>query len=229
MLRARHFCLLPFAFCPCVLAFCLLPSAACGGTVLDRIAVVVGTQVITETQIDLGIRVTALMQDDPLDFSAAAKHKEAERQIEQKLILKELEFSRFPRPTMSDVLPRLRAIIQRRFHDSEDEFRAALKKYGLTEEDFEKHVLWQITFLRFIDFRFRPGIQVTEAEIEEHFKTQILPLAQKANPGKPVTLEDYHDRIERVLRGRREDAELNTWLKETRARTRIEYREEVLQ
>ena len=219
MRRAIHSCLLP-------LTLGLVPCTA--GVVLDRIAVVVGTQVITESQLDLGIRLAALADGNPLDFSAATKRKEAERQVEQKLILKELEFSRFPRPSITEVLPRLRAVIQRRFHASEDEYRAALQKYGVSQEDFEKYLLWQITLLRFIDFRFRPGIQVSEAEIEEYFKTLVLPLARQSNPGKPVLLEDYHDRIERVLRGQRETTQLNAWLKEAKARTRIEYREEVL-
>ena len=65
-------------------------------------------------------------------------------------------------------------------------------------------------------------------EIEEYFKSRILPLAQKANPGTKITLEEYHDRIERILMARREEVEMQGWLAETRKRTKIDYRDEEL-
>ena len=85
-----------------------------------------------------------------------------------------------------------------------------------------------MTFFGFIDFRFRPSIQVTEADIEDYFNTRILPLAQKANPGKTISLSEYRERIERILMARRGEQEMQGWLADARKHTTIEYRDEEL-
>ena len=85
-----------------------------------------------------------------------------------------------------------------------------------------------MTFFSFVDFRFRPSVQVTELDIEEYFKSRILLLAQKANPGKTISIDEYRDRIERILMARRGETEMQGWLADARKRTNIEYRDETL-
>jgi peptidyl-prolyl cis-trans isomerase SurA len=212
---------------PILSALCLLAGAALA-VIVDRIVVTVGTQAITSSELELTVRLTAFLNQAPIDFSTENRRKTVERLIEQRIVLKELDFSRFPRPSMEEVEPRLRTIINLLFADDEAAYRAALEKYGITEDDLKRYLPWQSTFFGFIDFRFRPGIQVTDAEIEEYFKSRILPLAQKANPGKTIALDEYHDRIERILMARREEVEMQGWLAETRKRTKIDYRDEEL-
>jgi peptidyl-prolyl cis-trans isomerase SurA len=208
-------------------ALCLLAGASLA-VIIDRIVVTVGTQAITASELELTIRLTALLNQVPADFSAANRRKTIERLIEQRIVLKELDFSKFPRPSVQQVEPRLKSIIDLLFGGKQDAYRAALAKYGVSEEDLRHYLLWQMTFFGFIDFRFRPGIQVTEAEIEDYFKSRILPLAQKASPGKTIAIEEYHDRIERILMARREEVEMQGWLAEARKRTKIDYRDEHL-
>ena len=206
----------------------LLGGCVCAAEVIDRIAIVVGTQVITESELDLTIRLTALMNQKPAEFSAEVRRSTAQRLIAKKLIQKELDFSKFPRPAMAEVAPLEESFIKARYQGDRAGFLAALKEYGIAEDEFKDYRLWLLTFFRFLDFRFRPGIQVSDADVEEYFKTKILPLAQKANPGKPATVEEYHDRIERILLAQREDQQLEVWLAEQRKRTTIEYRDESL-
>jgi len=214
----------------CSAAFLLafLLAGAASAVIVDRILVTIGTQAITESELELFIRLTAFLNQSPPDFSADNRRKTVERLIEQKMVQKELDFSRYPRPEASEVDPRLANIVKLLFTGRDADYRAALEKYQLTEDDLKRYLLWQMTFFRFIDFRFRPGIQVTDAEIADYFKSTIQPLAQKANPDKTITLEEYHDRIERILMARREEVEMQGWLAETRKRTKIEYREEEL-
>ena len=219
---ARGFCLLTPIFC---LLLSALPAFA---VIVDRIIVTVGTQVLTESELELTVRLTAFLNQSPPDFSVENRRKTVERMIEQKLVLKELDFSRYPRPSIEEVTPRLASIVKLLLGGDEAKYRAALEKYEITEDDLKRYLLWQMTFFRFIDFRFRPGIQVTEEEIAEYFKSTIEPLAQKANPGQSVKLEEYHDRIERILMGRREEVEMQGWLADTRKRSKIEYRDEEL-
>jgi len=205
-----------------------LLAGAAFGVIVDRIAVTVGTQAITSSELDLTIRLTAFLNQGPLDFSAANRRKTVERLIEQRIVLKESDFSKFTKPSMKDVEPRLSSIVKLLFADNQAAYRAALEKYQITEDDLKRYLLWQMTFFRFIDFRFRPGIQVSESDIQDYFKSTILPLAQKANPGKTISIDEYHDRIERILMARREEVEMQDWLADTRKRTKIEYRDEEL-
>ena len=89
-----------------------------------------------------------------------------------------------------------------------------------------EHLLWQLRFLRFIDLRFRPGVQVTEEEAREYFRKTVEPVAAQAGPGAPPAFEKYRERIEEALTGQRVDQDLNRWLEASRRRTRVEYREE---
>src|SRR5689334_4252433 len=75
--------------------------------IIDRIAVSVGNRVITASDLDREIRVTAFLNGAKPDFSAANKRATAERMVEQKLIQRELENSRYPVPARTEVEPEL--------------------------------------------------------------------------------------------------------------------------
>src|SRR5438046_1912632 len=72
--------------------------AACRAEIIDRVAVVVGNSVITESEILREIRLTAFLNGEPLDFSPASKRKTAERLVEQRLIRIEADSSLYPPP-----------------------------------------------------------------------------------------------------------------------------------
>ena len=112
---------------------------------------------------------------------------------------------------------------------SDDDFRRALTEYGITEQDVKDELLWQLTLLRFIEVRFRPGVQATDQDIRDYFEKVVKPTAEAAHPGEPVTLDDYRDKIEETLTGQRADRELDNWLKETRKRTETVFHEELFQ
>jgi len=48
----------------------------------------------------------------------------------------------------------------------------------------------------------------------------------RSRPGETVNYEDVRDQIEQKLLGERVDKLLDAWLKETRSRTKIKFREE---
>lgn len=202
----------------------------CGAVIIDRIAVVVGNQVITESEMDQEIRLTAFLNNEPVKITPETKRQAADRLIEQKLVSRELVWSRYNVPSEAQVKPMLESLIKDRFHGSEAELRSALEKYGITEQDLKDYLLWRVTLLRFIDFRFRPGILVTDQEIQEYYNDTILPLEKAAHPGRQVpTLEDMRGRIEQVLTERRIDQQLDDWLKRARERAAIEFREGAFQ
>jgi hypothetical protein len=206
----------------------LLLSVIAGAEIIDRIAVSVGSQVITASDIDREIRVGALLDGKPPDFSAAARRAAAGRMVEQRLIRRELEISRYPVPSLSGADPVLDKIKQERY-STDAAWRQALSQQGVSEQDVIDERLWQSTLSYFIGSRFRSGVQVSDEEIRDYFEKTVKPLAEAARPGQSASLEDYRGQIEDTLTGRRADEETDKWLVEARARTVIVYHDEAFQ
>jgi peptidyl-prolyl cis-trans isomerase SurA len=205
---------------------------ACGpamrGDIIDRIAVSVGNQVITQTELDREMRVAAFLDRVKPNLSPTVRRATAERMVEQKLIRRELETSRYPIPAASEVQPVFDKFKKDNFAD-DTAFQSALASYGITGKDVLDELLWQRTLLQFIDVRFRPGVQVSDQDIKDYFEKVVEPAARAAHPGEPVSLEDYRDEIDNKLSGERVDKETDTWLKQARQRTEIVYHEEAFQ
>jgi len=190
--------------------------------IIDRVAVAVGNHVVTTSDIDREIRVTAFLNAAKLDFTPAAKRATADRMVEQTLVRTELETSRYPTPPPSEVDPILAQLKKERFPTDAD-FQRALTEYGITEQDVRNELLWQRTLLSFLDVRFRPSVQVSDKEIEDYFDKTIKPAYQAAHAGQTVSIDDYRDQIEATLTGQREDQEMSKWLDQAKKRTEIGY------
>lgn len=206
-------------------ALLLLAASPGLSEIIDRIAVSVGKSVITASDVDREIRVSAFLDAAKPDFTPANRKTVAGRMVEQKLVRRELESSRFPVPSAAEVEPILEQFKKEHYPKPGDSTRA-LAEYGIVEQDLVDELLWQRTLLQFIEVRFRPGIQITSEEIEKYFEQVVLPAARAANPGQPPALEDYRQQIEKTLTGQRVDQEMDTWLKEARRHTDIVYHEE---
>ena len=210
-----------------VLAAALLPLCLVAD-IIDRIAVSVANRVITTSDLDREVRVTAFLNGVKPDFTPAGKRATAERMVEQKLIRNELETSRYPVPAASEVEPEFEQFKQKYFK-SGDEYRRALADLGITEDDVKAELLWQRTLLLFIEVRFRPGVQVTDLEVQDYFEKTVAPVARAAHPTVPLSLEDYRAEIEQKLSGQRVDEETDRWLQQVRRRTEIVFHPEAFQ
>ena len=205
----------------------LLASLA-GAEIIDRIAVLVGNRVITTSDLDREIRVTAFLNGVKPDFSPQGKRATADRMVEQQLVRQELETSRYPVPQLADIEPALEAFTKENYA-SEADYQKALGEAGIIAQDVIEQLLWERTLLEFIDVRFRPGVQVSDQDIQDYFEKVVAPAARAAHPGQPVALEDFRAQIEQTLAGQREDREMDTWLRQARNRTVIVYHDEALQ
>jgi DNA-binding transcriptional regulator PaaX len=204
-------------------ALLLLAAALlCRAEIIDRIAVVVGNSVITESEILREIRLTALLNGAPLDFSPEAKRATAERLVEQRLIQAENDMSLYPPPSDEAVEQALRQT--RESFGAEAKYRAELKRVGVTEAELRAQLRRQLTTLRFLDLRFRPGIQVREDEMSDYFQRSLAPQLKKNHPTREFSLSDFREQVEQALVAERVDRAADEWLKEARGRTRIEFR-----
>jgi hypothetical protein len=228
-------CRLPSAFCRLPAAACRLFPAAClllsafwilPAEIIDRIAISVGNQIITESQIDEEIRLTAFLNQEKLDLDNAERKKAAARLIEQTLVRREMEFSHYPLPPLSDAARSLETLKTR--DKTEAEYQQELDAYGITEEGLKRRLWWQATFLRFIDYRFRPGIQIPDADVQASYQKQLDKWKQDGIQPLP-SLEDVRASIEQNLTEQRIDQELDRWLADTRTQVAIRFHDEALQ
>jgi peptidyl-prolyl cis-trans isomerase SurA len=211
------------------LLFCILTSVFCiplFPEIIDRIVITVGHQVITQSQVDEEIRVTAFLNRDKLDLSADAKKEATSRLIEQALIKREMDLSRYPLPELSDAGESLKTL--KAMYPSEAEFQDALESYGITSDELTRRLWWQLTLLRFIDYRFRPGIQIPASDVQAYYRQQVSEWEQKGT--KPIpTLEESRDQIEEILTQKRIDKALDQWITDTRSQVAITYLDPELQ
>jgi len=204
-----------------------LLTLAAHGEIIDRIAISVGTRVVTQSDLDRAIRVAAFQDGVKVDFSPARKKAVAQALTEQKLVQIELESSRYPLPDPAEITPAIEQFKKEHFKD-DAAYRAALAEYGINEQDFRDMLLWQRTLLLFVQVRFETGAPITEPEIQEYFEKNVKLKAEAAHPGQPVLLEDFRGQIEQAISGQRADQQVDAWLKEVRKRTHIVVHEEVL-
>jgi hypothetical protein len=193
--------------------------------IIDRIAVVVGNSVITESEILREIRLTAFLNDTPVDLSPASKRKTAERLVEQHLVGTEARASAYPSPDPDELEQSLEQVRDR--FSSPEQYKEALERAGISEDQLKAHLAREITTLGFLDFRFRPGIQINDDEIAKYFTEHVEPELKKKNPEMKFSAGDYRLQIEQSLLGERLDKAADSWLKEAHERTRIEFRPDV--
>jgi hypothetical protein len=195
------------------LALLMLVSPAGTAAVVDRIAVVVGTHAVKTSDIERGLRVASFLNRQPLDESSAAMRKAAELLIDQELVREDILRGQYAVPTEKEAGEFLQRLKHDRFGGSEQQFNSELARHHLTQDQLRRQLLWQLTVLRFIDQRFRPGVLVTDEDIAAWRK-------QHAAEASNATA----DQIRETLTGERVNQAFEEWLTEARRDTRIEYR-----
>jgi hypothetical protein len=198
--------------------------AATHAEILDRVAVTVGKHVITEGDILLDLRIAAFLDQKPVDLSGDQKRKTADRLVDQYLLLQEASTSRQVLPTAADAHLLLDQVKTQ--YATETEYRAALARYGVTEEQLSEHLLNGIRALRFTDLRFRPEVQLTDEDLHEYYDTMAAQW-RRANASQVPTFEASRDQIEKLLTDQRVTQALDRWLGTTRSETQILYKESV--
>ena len=194
---------------------------------IDRVAVSVGSTVITESELLEHLRIRALLEGIPLRLDSETKRDAADRLIQQALIRREIENTRYVTPEAFLAQPLLASFKLSRFHDNAGEYQAALKMAQVTESEVQASFLWQLTVLRFIEFRFRPGIQIAAEEIRDYYERKFLPDWRSRSKEPPPSAEDAASAVEEILLQERIDNQLDRWISLTRTQVSIRYREEV--
>jgi len=206
------------------LIVCLLLPAR--GEIIDRLAVAVGSQIVTQLQLDEELRTTAMLNHKPVVRDLEERRAAADRLVQQLLIRLEMELSRYPLPAAKDVDKYLEQIVES--NGGAAEFEKTLRSFNLTTETLRLHLELQLTELRFIEYRFRPDASVSDADIEAAYQRQVNSW-KLTHSGEPPTLEASREPLRALLIEERTDAALNTWLSESRKQVALVYFDKTLE
>lgn len=206
------------------LAALLLLSTAIHAEIVDRVAVTVGNSVVTLSEVLIQARVTALIEGVAPRFDGPALRLAADRRVEQILLRREMILGDYAPAGTDSAQALLDSLKRDRFRGNADAYRKGLVEYGVTEEELLDQLQWQVTLLRFIELRFRPGVQVPGEDIAAYYRETFLPSWTEA--GTPPPLEDVSDRIEMILATAQLNNLVDRWLNATRSQLDIQYRED---
>ncbi len=193
--------------------------------IIDRLAITAGKQAITQLELDEELRVTAFLNRQPISRGLAARRAAADRLIEQLLVRREMELSHYPLPTPEEIDNYLTQV---RSEFGAQSFNHALAQYALTEITVREHLALQLTTLRFIEYRFRPALGISDADIQSYYRHEVSTW-RTTHTGTAPALETLRDSIRKTLIEQRTDQALDTWLTETRKQMNIVYVDKTLQ
>jgi hypothetical protein len=203
-----------------------LPSMpAAEGDEVDRVVATVNGELILDSDVDRERRFAELL---PYGEAAGPYNRDAaiERLINRDLILQQVELQPgnvITQEAASRDLDALRKSIPtcKKYHcETQEGWDQFLATEGFTDESLTSLWRQRMEVLAFIELRFRMGIKITPAEIQEYYEKTLLPqyAAQHAT-APPVSV--ISKRIQEVLLQQRVSKLLDDWLDSLRAQGNV--------
>ena len=191
----------------------MMMAMAAPAAIVDGIVATVGRTVITDSMVRRALRTAALLARTPLEETPKVWEETRNRLIEQALVKVEIRISRYTVAQPDEVQAAMEQV--RTQLGGPAGFAAKLREYRLEEADLAENVAWQITFSRFITYRFRPAVQVTDAALRAFY-------ARWKPAGEKPAFEAAREDIETEFIAEESSRYLDRWLNEARQQTRIE-------
>jgi hypothetical protein len=182
--------------------------------VVDRIVARVETDIILLSDVHQLNRYQVF-----LDGKAQSDAEILNRLIDQWIVRSEAIVARFPQPSDDDVNRSIERL--KRSFSSPEEFQERQKQSGIADEEIRRFLRAQLYLSNYLDSRFRPAIQIDEKAVEDFYRTRVVPRAESRGQ-TPPTLDNARDFIQEALVQRAINEQADRWLKESRARVRVE-------
>lgn len=197
------------------LAVVLLAAWLCPAQeVVDRIVARVENEIVLWSDVRELSRYQLLV-----DGKAEPDATILDRLIDQWIVRNEAGVARFPQPGDDEISRSLERL--KRSFSSAEVFEERRRQSGLTEERVRAMLRSQLYLSNYLDSRFRPTIQIEEKEIEEFYKSRVVPRAESRGQAPP-SLDAARDFIQEALVQRAINEQADRWMKESRARLRVQ-------
>lgn len=199
--------------------FCIGPAGPAYASSIDRLIVAVNGTVVTEGDLSLAQSLNAIMSYGS-NTAISSRSDEIERWIDRELMRQEL--NNFNMAEIDESVVEARLEVLRNGFASRGGLSALLRQTGLLESELISYIRLELSILKFVDFRFRPFVQVSKEEIQAYYVERLIPQLRESKIELPE-LGQVSTRIEAVLREEKVNAALDQWMKEIRRSARIEY------
>ena len=190
--------------------------------VVDKMVATVNAGVKTDliTYSDLMWQL-ALQPNTPLDNPNSADLNRALRLlIDQRLILQEAEKIPTIVPTPAEIRAARDALAQN--FRSQEEFVERLRRVGLTSERLDEIVEQRLKMEKYLDFRFRNFVVISQKEIADYYNDTYVPRFKARSPGRIVpNLDQAKDEIEKTLVEAKIESDTDAFLDTARERAEI--------
>ena len=158
-------------------------------------------------------------------LDAAAEIASADRLlaelIEQWIVETEATESRFPQPAQSEVDRELARLVAQ--FGGPEAYTAKLRDWGLAATQVRQLLARQIYIERYIDYKFRPSVQVKSEDVQNYYQKELLPELARKNQAEPAPrLVDVEGQILELLTQRAITDLATKWLEDTKSRLKIE-------
>ena len=201
---------------------CAIAPVCSAQQVVDKMVATVNAGVKTDliTYSDL-LWQLALQPNTPLDNPNSPDLNRALRLvIDQKLILQEAEKIPTIVPTQKEISD-ARDELARNF-PSPLEFQQRLQRVGMTSEKLDEIVEQRLKTEKYLDFRFRNFVVISQKEIADYYTQVYTPRFKVRFPGRIVpTLEQARDEIEQNLKEAKIESDTDAFLDTARERAEI--------
>lgn len=204
------------------LFLCVIVPVCSAQQVVDKMVATVNAGVRTDliTYSDLMWQL-ALQPRTVLDNPSSEDLNHALRLlIDQRLILQEAEKIPTIVPTPREVSD-ARDELARNF-TSVTEFQGRLQRVGLTSEKLNEIVEQRLKMEKYLDFRFRNFVVISQKEIADYYRDVYTPRVRARLPGRIVPpLEQVRDEIEKTLMEAKIESDTDAFLDQARERAEI--------
>jgi len=209
---------LPFAL---LFAFCFSAQAQ---QIVDQIVALVNEDIITRSDLLWSLALDPKAPSPAGPLSSDILRQKLDVMIDQRLI--EQEARRVPAAdvTQQEIDQRRTALIKQ--FQTEAAFRQRVESVGLTPQKIDELIREMILIERFVDFRFRSFVLVTEQDIQTFYNEKLVPEVRKKGQ-VPPSLDDViegmtvREKINSILKEEKINEELDRWIKAARERADI--------
>ena len=196
------------------------PANAAPGVEVDQVIGIVNGDLVLESDVDEERRFEAF---EPFSTPGAfSRDRAVERLVDRMLILQQAKLQPDQVVTLAEAKAQLQSLRKdlpacKEYHcETEAGWEKFVHDQGFTMEELISRWQQRMEILKFIEMRFRAGIEVTPAQIKTYYTTKMLPEYAKVK-ATPPKLDVISDRIQELLLEEQVSALLSDWLKSLKA------------
>ncbi|HTB97314.1 MAG TPA: hypothetical protein VK716_09925 [Terracidiphilus sp.] len=194
---------------------------------LDRVIAVVNDRAILESDLLQEMRASVL-EPNTAENRDETPQTALQRLISRTLIRQQIrdEDAQTATPTQQEISDRLTAlrrqlpICVREDCSTDKGWNAFLVRHELTEQEVNNYLRNRLGILRFIEMRFRQGIQISPDEIQAYYHDTLVPQYQSGQAVPPI--DQVSSRIQEILLQQKVSAMFSGWLDNLRKQGDVE-------